>query len=469
MAIDDAQTEITSPGINEKPVAEGKITVAEPVQAEVKEQPVATTTTVEVQESVDDSCNTEGTDDAEETAQTQDDKLTAEEPAQPEVKEQPVATTTSVEVQESIDDSSNAESTDDVEEPAQTQDEKLTAEEPAQPEVKKELPVETTAGVEAQESVDESSDTESADEVEESAQPEIKETVTAKVPEKTDAQTIEEKPKQPTKEVLNEVRAVIGGPNETVLILTQDIRPWLDGTPRTLRDLVIEQLILFDAESLKLQTSEEEVDRVVLQIQKNNNYTHEKMMEMLKAIDYTMEEFRTDLKRKHIVDMMLDYRVRNDKRMAVTEEEVTAWWNAHAENQFRMVTGHIKTKLSKDLVEKGLQENNLKDPIDWGAPFAVTEAQLPAEKQFITQKQAGEIVQIEPEEGGFEITKLISKGKEPLKSGTKEQNEKRYKDIDRNLRMERYGKIFEEYEQKLLKNGNISFKHEADRIAVMGA
>lgn len=269
------------------------------------------------------------------------------------------------------------------------------------------------------------------------------------------------------KEVLNEVRAVIGGPSETVLILTQDIRPWLDGTPRSLRDLVIEQLILFDAESLKMQTTEEEVDRVILQIQKNNNYTHENILEMLKAIDYTMEEFRNDLKRKHIVDMMLDYRVRNDKRMAVTEDEVKAYWNAHAENQFRLIAGHVKTTLSKEALQKALNDGTLKDSIDWGSPFAVNESQLPAERQFIKDHESGEIVLIEPETDGFEVTKLISKGKESLKSGTKEQNDKRYKNIENTIRAERYSKIFEEYEQKLLKNAKLSFKHESDRIAVM--
>lgn len=272
----------------------------------------------------------------------------------------------------------------------------------------------------------------------------------------------------PVKEVLNEVRAVISGPTETVLILTQDIRPWLDGTPRTLRDLVVEQLILFDAESLKIQPTEEEVDRVVLQIQKNNNYTHEKILEMLNAIDYTMEEFRADLKRKHAVDTMLDYRVRNDKRMAVSEEEVKAWWDAHAENQFKLMVGHITTKLSKDEVEKALKKGSLSDPIDWEKPFSIAEAQLPEEKQFIKERKAGEIVLVEPEENGFEITKLISQGKEPLKSGNKEHDQQRYKEIERKLQMDRYNVVREEYEQKLLKNARIEFKHEADKLAIMG-
>jgi hypothetical protein len=286
-------------------------------------------------------------------------------------------------------------------------------------------------------------------------------TPTPKASTKTEAVT-------PVKEVLNEVRAVISGPTETVLILTQDIRPWLDGTPRTLRDLVVEQLILFDAESLKIQPTEEEVDRVVLQIQKNNNYTHEKILEMLSAIDYTMEEFRADLRRKHAVDTMLDYRVRNDKRMAVSEEEVKTWWDAHAENQFKLMVGHVTTKLSKDDVEKAITKGSLTDPIDWEKPFSIAEAQLPEEKQFIKERKAGEIVLVEPEENGFEITKLISQGKEPLKSGNKEHDQQRYKEIERKLQMDRYNVVREEYEQKLLKNARIEFKHEADRLAIMG-
>jgi hypothetical protein len=296
----------------------------------------------------------------------------------------------------------------------------------------------------------------------------------AETPEKAATQPAPEQTKPtesnptPAKEILNEVRAVIGGPTEAVLILTQDIRPWLDGTPRTLRDLVIEKLILIDAESLKLQPTEEDVDRVILQIQKNNNYTHEKLLEMLTTIDYTMEEFREDLKHRHAIDMMLDYRVRSDKRMTVSEEEVKAWWNAHAENQFKLMTGHITTTLSKDQLEKEFKKGALTDPIDWENPFTIAESQLPEEKQFIKDKKAGEIVLIEPEEHGFEITKLISQGKEPLKSGDKEKDQKRYKDIERQLQMQRYGTVREEYEKKLLKNAKISFKYEADRKAVMG-
>lgn len=273
---------------------------------------------------------------------------------------------------------------------------------------------------------------------------------------------------EPQKEILNEVRAVIAGPTEAMLILTQDIRPWLDGSPRTLRDLVIEKLILIDAQSLKLQPTEEDVDRVILQIQKNNNYTHEKLLEMLKTIDYTMEEFREDLKHRHAIDMMLDYRVRSDKRMTVSEEEVKAWWDAHAEHQFKLMTGHVKTSLSQENFEKALKKSSLTDPIEWENPFTIPESQLPEEKQFIKEKKAGEIALIEPEEGGFEITKLVSQGKEPLKSGDKEKDHKRYKDIEHQLQMQRYSSVREEYEKKLLKNAKITFKHEADRKEVMG-
>jgi len=329
--------------------------------------------------------------------------------------------------------------------------------EPALPTVTEPIPAAPSVSTISSESDDQKEENKIEDQAEKP-----KKTVTEPAPEPTESTPT------PAQEILNEVRAVIGGPTEAILILTQDIRPWLDGTPRTLRDLVIEKLILIDAESLKLQATEEDVDRVILQIQKNNNYTHEKLLEMLITIDYTMEEFREDLKHRHAIDMMLDYRVRSDKRMTVSEEEVKAWWNAHAEHQFKLMTGHIATTLSEDQLEKALKKNALTDPIDWENPFTIPESQLPEEKLFIKDKKSNEIVLIEPEEHGFEITKLISQGKEPLKSGDREKDQKRYKEIERQLQMQRYGAVREEYEKKLLKNAKISFKHEVDKKAVMG-
>ena len=282
------------------------------------------------------------------------------------------------------------------------------------------------------------------------------------------------------KYVLDEIRAVVSTKQTTAIVLTSDIRPALTGEPRTLRDLIIEQLMLLDAHRLNIVVSDDDVEKYIKQLQKNNGSTPEEIDELFKALGYNsylrgskvISEGREQLRRKEIIDQLLAYRIQNNKKLAITKQDVEAFWATHAPWQdasFTLTTAFVpSTKNSADF-ESSLKTETQQQPINWQTPFAVKASGLAEDKQYIMNKKIGDIVLIEPVKEGFELTKLLSKSEkmlEPLYTGNDEEDKKRYATAEQTLRQERIKEILFTYECDLLSTATIQFTHEADRKAV---
>ena len=275
------------------------------------------------------------------------------------------------------------------------------------------------------------------------------------------------------KYILNEVLAVITGTNKTVLILARDIRPSLDGRPRTLRDIVLEEYKLLDAEEkLKMTWSEEETDKYFKHLQKN--FTKQQIDESLQAMGFTMADAREQLKRQELIARLMDYRIRNDKRLIISPSEVEQEWRKRMPVEEATVTlseATVKTTLSKNELETALKNNTFKEPIVWGVGLKLSESDLAADRRFVFQKNVDDIAFINPIAGGFEVTKLTAKTEAremPLITGNKTEDDKRVKQIEEKLRIERFTEVLAEYEKLLLENACIKFTYESDRRAVMG-
>lgn len=304
---------------------------------------------------------------------------------------------------------------------------------------------------------------------------------------KTTVVSSEKKHEHPiTERTLNEIRAVVYGsgpltdpgqtvrPTETVLITTQDtISPWLDGKPRTLRELILEQLMIFDAQKLNQSIPDEEIDKLINQLQKNNNMTREQLESQIAAMGFTLDEFREQLGRKQLVDRIVDYRVHADKRMAVSQADIEAYWQKSCPMQeatFVLASATIKTAENRSDFEQKLHAGAFEKIITWNEPITVKQSELSKEKQFIADKNTGDIVFIEPVEDGFEITKLVSKTaacKIPLKTGNKEEDKAHVDAATRALKQQRFIQVMDDYQDNLLKNAKIDFTYASDREAVL--
>jgi len=281
--------------------------------------------------------------------------------------------------------------------------------------------------------------------------------------------------------VLNEVRAIVYGPTSTALILTLDIKPTLELRPRTLRDLVLEELMLIEAGKLRMTVTEEDLDRYFKQLQKVSNLSLEQLTQRFAALGYSLEEAREQIRRRETLERLLSFKVRNNKAVKVTPTEIEEYWKKNPEKEeasFVLQMGTLKSDKSLAEVERALKKkkSSLEKKIDWGAPFTVKDNELAQDKQFIRTKRPDDIVLVEPEGGSYSITKLVSRIHErikPFKSGDPEKDKKRVEGIRRILTEQKlsklkqnFDKLKRDYEEELLKKGHIVFKYEADRKEV---
>ncbi len=274
------------------------------------------------------------------------------------------------------------------------------------------------------------------------------------------------------KYILNEVLAVITGGSRASLVLAGDIKPSLDGRPRTLRDIVLEELMLLDAEKLHLTATDDDVEKYLKQLQKA--YSQKQIEESLQAMGFTMADVREQLKRQDVINRLLDYRVRNDKRLVINRPEIEEYWAANApteEATISLCQTNIKTSETKEQLEKRIADHKLTEAITWGPVFTLKESEIMAGNRFITQKNVGDIVLISPSEEGFELTKIADKKASyvmPLVTGNKEEDDQRIAAIEEKLRVQCFNDIRAEYDKSLLDKAKIKFTYESDRRAVFG-
>lgn len=274
----------------------------------------------------------------------------------------------------------------------------------------------------------------------------------------------------------NENRAVIFGPQqEKVVITTLDIRPSLNGEPRTLRDIVLHELKIFDARTLAIKVTDEEIEKFIKELQKMNNCGPEQIEGLFKALGYTLKEGKEQLRHQQEIEQVQSYRLRN-KMPALKPGDVEAYWQEHGEREeatFTLLSAFVPSTMHAAEFENAVRTKTLKQTIVWNEPFTIKAKDLPKDKEFIKQGEVGTIVFVEPVSGGFEVTKLKEKTEDrliPLKSGNTQADEKRYKAIEATIREKRYKAALAEYEADLLEQAkkHIKFMHEADRKAVYG-
>jgi parvulin-like peptidyl-prolyl isomerase len=264
------------------------------------------------------------------------------------------------------------------------------------------------------------------------------------------------------REVVNEIRAVVYHKGGASPILTSDVRPSLDGAPRNLRDIVIEELMIVDAQRLNINVSEEDANRYLETLQKANHMPRAAMEKVMEEMGYTYQEGKEVLRRRQMVEQIIDYRIRSDKRFIVQREDVVAFDNAHpAYDEACYLLSQVCVPEAvgradgKDLSQKEL------DKFAWEEPFEVKESELAEDKRFIANEKIGTIIDHDIVSDGIDLTRLV--GKKPKRRVPVDE---RYDQILNSIRMERFEGLVNEYQDSLIKNSTVRFTYPEDKILV---
>lgn len=259
-------------------------------------------------------------------------------------------------------------------------------------------------------------------------------------------------------ETIDQIVVIIFVEHDTVVITASDLqRPNLDGSTRTLEDLIFENLIYLDAKRYGMMATVEMGERYFKMLQRANNRTHKELMDLFEAAGYTYEDALVQLARLSIVNEMLDFKIRS--RLIVPEREVLAYHNQHPlieptscliERLF--VSYPTYPVKNMQLYSKVLRDHIMQQKITdiERIEFWVKAADLAEGKQFILQLPINELSSAVEVDDGFEF--FVVKEIKPERVVPLEE---RRLDIIRELTQPRYEKLFGQYRESLRESATI--------------
>ncbi len=269
-------------------------------------------------------------------------------------------------------------------------------------------------------------------------------------------------------ELVDEILVTIYHPEGKKIILRSYLeRPTLQGKPQSLRMLVLQELMILEAEALQVQVTLEDAERFMLNLRKTTNVSLDDLKAQLRELGFTYKEALETLRRKETVDKIMDFKVRGDKQLIVDRDAIVEYYETHpeyTEEAFELVQGFVsKSALAPEELDARITSGTL-DGVEWGAPFIVQEHELADDKRFIMQEKIGAIVGRDNIEDGYELTKLIDKKERELIP-----LDDRYDNIMMQLGKERYEKRLAEYFNELLSKASLRFTYPEDKELVFSS
>ncbi len=262
-------------------------------------------------------------------------------------------------------------------------------------------------------------------------------------------------------QLVNEIVAIIYHEMGTVAVLASDIRPALDGHVQTLREVVLNKLMQLDALYHKINVTREEAEKYIENIQKQNRLSRKAVEELFTQAGYTYAEALEYLRGRQMIEQVVEFRVKSDKRMIVSRAQAEERYHENPpmiEAVYTLAIAFIsQEQLGKNNLSDYLKIINIDSDLQFDEPFDLKESEVADDRKAITKHKDGEIVFSEAVEGGFEITRLIKKT--PAKVMPFDDC---YMEIVTKMRQERLKEVFESYYKLLLSQATIRFTHPED-------
>lgn len=270
-------------------------------------------------------------------------------------------------------------------------------------------------------------------------------------------------------EVIDEIRVTIYDPKGKEVILTSDIKPGLDGSQRSLHDVLLDRLKVLDARNLGIEVTENEADQFLARIQQEHGMTREDLEGVFAELGYTFEEGRHMLRDQQMIERIVDHRVKSDRRMLIKRADVVAYDEAHPlyiPGEYTLQQGIIPYReRTHEEIQEYIDAGTVDDITDWEDTFTLAESDLAADKRFIDAASINTIVDVDvaSDESGVEITRLVAK-----QQRRRVPVEERYEEIAQTLRWLRYEEVLSEYHNRLLHDAVVRFTYDNELEDIIG-
>lgn len=260
--------------------------------------------------------------------------------------------------------------------------------------------------------------------------------------------------------LLDGISAVVFAQEGTKIITASELeRRGLDGSERTLDDLVYEKLMILDSQKFKMAPDDDQIDKHLASVQRENNITLDQLKNIFTNAGYTYEEGREQFGTISLINQLLDFKIRS--RLIVPEKEVLAYYNANPEH---VDAGYLVQRALVPFKESQTHEQQQADierfvhgrngfvAIEWQEPFWIEKNEMADNKKFIMDMQSGDISDPVETTEGFELFKLQESRPERLKTF-----DERYKDISDILRRPKHEQLLNEYKKQLMDGASVRY------------
>lgn len=261
--------------------------------------------------------------------------------------------------------------------------------------------------------------------------------------------------------LLDQTVATIYHPEAKVLLCQSDIGPGFSGGPRTLDDVILEELILLDAKKLKIDVTDEDVDRFLIQLQKNANLTPAQINMSFKELGYSPAEGKIQLKRMQIIQETVGFRVRMQKELVVTQEAIEEEYKKNPikrEASFLISQAELEFNPKKSFEEnkKAIEDlinlNEIEHFLIFDDPLEVKDSEIKESQLFIKEMKPGQVsvLKYEPKKALFiKMVQIMPPTLIPLSE--------RKNAIETRLKMQKYETITQNYNDSLKKGASIRY------------
>ena len=240
--------------------------------------------------------------------------------------------------------------------------------------------------------------------------------------------------------LLDKIVALVYHPEGAAIVLLSDLRPGVDGVPRTIESEIDKHLILFQAKPFAAEVTDESVENFLAQVQKENNLSRADLEHMFEDMGLTPQKGREEIRDNQKVQMVLSRKV--ETKIVIDAQEVEDYYNEHEEN--------LPTNYT---IQFGFaQKDSNKDAITWDEPLVIAQNDLAADKLFIIDLPLQEISCIDETGDTVEFMRVVAQEK-PKKILLQD----RYKEIELLLKKTKYDQALQDYKDSLRIPATISY------------
>jgi len=246
--------------------------------------------------------------------------------------------------------------------------------------------------------------------------------------------------------------AIIYHPEGTKLILQSDLRPDLMEQVPTLRDAILRELIVLDAQKYKISVTEAEIERHLARIQESLKKTREDLKAFFKEKGYTFEQAKDELSRGLLIETTISERVRS--KAIVLESERKKYYDDNPIVNYTIKQAYIpfgigSKAIMRATVDRAIESGEILQSAQWHAPMLLPESTLAPENAFIKDLQPGAVAKLKETEEEIFLVQLVSKETVPY--------ETRKQEITQELGMKRHKKAQDDYLEGLLAQAKIRY------------